>query len=99
MYRSATSRAYYCAFQSAMALLVKKNEFQPTGKGSDHAAVIQTYQFSASQVRKQIAKDLVRLKDRRRKADYELAALSDPQFMATKSVETARRILADLNTQ
>jgi hypothetical protein len=62
MYRSATSRAYYSALQSAMALLVKKGEFQPTGAAADHGEVLRTYQYSASQVRKRIAIDLGRLR-------------------------------------
>jgi uncharacterized protein (UPF0332 family) len=97
-HRSASSRAYYCAFHAAMSLLVRRNEYQPNGDGSDHGNVVRAYQGDRRTPRRQIGTWLARLKDQRRKADYE-AEITDPSGMATASVHDARQIMTYLATQ
>ena len=97
-HRSAISRAYYCAFNSALALLVRKREYQPTGEGKDHGNVVRAYQQHAAPPRKQIGTWLGRLRDRRRRADYD-AEIVDPGGAATASVRDARQVMTYLTAQ
>src|SRR6476660_3411905 len=82
--RSAVSRAYYSAFQSALALLVQRGEYQPKGLASDHGDGVRCYRTHGAHPRRQIATWLERLRDRRRKADYEIQ-MADPAGAAKAS--------------
>ena len=96
--RSAASRAYYSAFQSSMALLVRRREYRPVGDGSDHGAVARAYQSHVAVARRQIGTWLDRLRDRRRRADYD-SEMVNASAMATASVSDARNVLTYLQSQ
>jgi uncharacterized protein (UPF0332 family) len=97
-FRTSVSRAYYTAFHAALGLLVRKSEFVPQWTGADHAGVMRCFQNHQAEPRKRIGLWLGRLKDRRRKADYDVA-VEHPRDFATDSVKLARLILRDLQSQ
>jgi uncharacterized protein (UPF0332 family) len=96
--RSAVSRAYYGAFQSALALLLRKKEYEATGDAKEHGNVQRAYQQHQNAPRRQIGTWLGRLRDRRNRADYE-AEMDDPARVAQASVHDARQVLTYLKTQ
>jgi uncharacterized protein (UPF0332 family) len=97
-YRSAVSRAYYGAFLTAMALLVRRQEYKPAGDASDHSAVMRAYQTHNSHARRQIGTWLDRLRGRRNRADYDLL-LDATMDIATAATRDARKVLDYLATQ
>jgi len=99
VYRTSISRGYYGAFQLAMALLVQKGEYTPTNQGEDHGAVIRSFQRHQGRPRQQIGAQLDRLRDRRRRADYDLISFQDPASAARASVQQAKEIRRALQFQ
>jgi len=96
--RSAVSRAYYGAFHSALALLIRKDGYQPSGDAKDHGNVTRAYQHHHAAPRRQIGTWLDRLRDQRRRADYD-AEIVDSAGVAVASVRNARQVLRYLGTQ
>lgn len=96
--RSAISRAYYASFHASKALVVSRGEYQSTGLGTEHGEVIRVYQAHNAQPRKQIGTWLLRLRDRRRRADYDDAVVTT-SVMAGAALADAHRILVHLAAQ
>lgn len=69
--RNAVSRAYYAAYHYALNYLLLNTDFQLT-KYDSHTSVIIAYTNSIYRDRKAIVSQLKRLKDMRRRADYEV---------------------------
>ena len=98
MHRAAISRAYYGAFGSAMALLVSRREYTPQIDGTDHGLVAAHFRQHNSPTRKNIGQALTRLRDRRRRADYD-ASQFDTASMCHASITAAQDVIARLKTQ
>lgn len=95
--RSAASRAYYAAFNCALKF-ARKEGFVPEKSGFDHQK-IQAY-FSTfkppNPVRGKIGKELSRLWDHRRRADYDDTLGKRPDSLAYHAVGMAKRVIKNL---
>lgn len=97
--RSATSRAYYAAFKSAVNF-ARKEGFEPRYTGEDHWSIkrhFQYYHADHSDIRSKIAVELGRMYDNRRMADYfnELKRTS-PIVLSELTIKMAQSVLAKL---
>ena len=94
--RSATSRAYYAAFQSE--LIFSRNEgFQPDYSGADHWAVRRHFRdYKTNKIRNKISTDLGRLYDNRRQADYDNVLNKSADVLAQLTIGMARSVLKNL---
>lgn len=95
-YRATISRAYYAAFHSALGLLEAKGEFTRSGEGTDHGSVINAFLRHSTESRRDIGTKLGRLRERRRRADYQNVP-ETPRGMAKLTVDDARQVIALLD--
>jgi uncharacterized protein (UPF0332 family) len=97
--RSAASRAYYAAFHCAFNI-ARQEGFVPKYSGDDHKGVQVHFRKNgpADRVRRKIAKDLGRLYDHRRKADYSDTLGKRPESLANHAIGMARNVLSQLNS-
>jgi uncharacterized protein (UPF0332 family) len=93
--RSAISRAYYSAFNTARLRLVADGMSKGPGKGS-HQKIWNAYRLDPDPRRNQIGVDGNRLKSRRVKADYH-DTMSNPAREAARAVAEARQLVADID--
>ena len=97
--RSAASRAYYAAFNCALGFACREG-FVPKKSGFDHQR-IQTY-FTTFKppdpTRGKIGKELNRLCDHRRRADYEDTLGKRPDSLACHAVGMAKRVIENLRS-
>ncbi len=98
--RSATSRAYYAAFKSAVNF-AKNEGFEPKYTGEDHWSIKRYFQYyhpDFRDIRGKIAVDLERMYDNRRMADYfnELKRTS-PNVLAELTIKMAQSVLKNLD--
>ncbi len=97
--RTAVSRAYYAAFHVARAWLVTEtNVYVPTHGGA-HDAVLDEFERRGDRDSVSIAHSGRRLKDKRRKADYEqhvrnFGSLVQPALLEAQQVITIIKTLS-----
>ncbi len=95
-YNNAANRAYYCAYQAAIALLVASGVTPPTARYWGHDFVLLEYARHETSVRGDLAPGssatLKALQDERLKADYEIELLG--QASAERAVLLARQFVA-----
>ncbi|HNZ53329.1 MAG TPA: hypothetical protein PLD55_02350 [bacterium] len=93
--RSATSRAYYAAYQVSLEYALTSLNYEKPEKNV-HKALIEFYRSRNSTNEKKIADDLYRLKQRRVTADY---VFSDSYhgFLADQSIQSSRKIIKQIN--
>ena len=91
--RSSISRAYYAAFCAARDNLPSSAAIPPTGEA--HQKVPKCYERTPGKLNKRIATNLRRLRDARRKADYD-DAVTGLASLATVSVQRAEQLFSDL---
>ncbi len=92
--RAAISRSYYAAFCSARNYLRDSEGFVPTNTARDHGLVPSAFDNSLTAMRRKIARDLYRLSDFRRLADYDDCCMGNPTEQAKASVLMAEDVLA-----
>lgn len=97
-YRSAASRAYYAAFHLVFHYACN-NGYSPSYDGYDHIAIIKFLrQNSSSKDKRKIALELERLKDSRRRADYDDEISQSLDIFAEIAIGYAKGILNKLDT-
>jgi uncharacterized protein (UPF0332 family) len=97
--RSATSRAYYAAFKSAVNF-ARSEGFEPKYTGEDHWSIKRHFQYyhpDHSDIRSKIAVELRRMYDNRRMVDYfnELRRTT-PNVLAELTTKMAQSVLKNL---
>jgi uncharacterized protein (UPF0332 family) len=99
-YRVAISRAYYAAYHTALDFVCNNGSplYQPVKSGADHAGVRRHLQKSGESKRLKIAKDLDRLHERRKEADYEEVIIGNPKPLAISSITVASNIIKALES-
>jgi uncharacterized protein (UPF0332 family) len=97
--RSAASRAYYAAFHHALDLACKEG-FGPSFQASDHKQVQDHFRNCKppDRIRQKIARELERLCDQRRQADYDAVLHKEPVSLAAHAIGMARSVLGNLNS-
>lgn len=96
--RSSVSRAYYAAFHYAMNV-AREEGFTPSGSGDDHKNVPRHFRrHKTNGTRRKIALELDRLRDNRRKADYEDTLSSRAEYLAHLTISMAKNVLNNLNS-
>lgn len=96
--RSATSRAYYAAFQVALNV-AQEEGYLPHYTGSDHHQVRKHFRnHNTNKIRRKISTELKRLSDNRRKADYEDVLRQSPDILAQLTIGMAERVLNNLES-
>ena len=96
--RSATSRAYYAAYHSALDV-AKAEGFYPRSGGQDHYNVRKHFrEHLPSKDRSKISTQLDRLYDLRLKADYDDSLDRQPTSLASHAIGIADRILNMLDS-
>lgn len=98
--RSATSRAYYSAFQAAFQF-GKAENFSPTYQGDDHRKVRDYFRETAASKRKndarrKISLQLKRLSDFRRQVDYDSILEQKPENIAYYAIRMAEIVFKSL---
>ena len=96
--RSATSRAYYAAFHLALEF-AESDGYAPSHSGEDHRGVPSYFRNGESdKLRRRVSNCLDRMRDGRRKADYErdLNGISPPA-LAQQAIKYAGYVVIDLN--
>lgn len=97
-YRCAASRAYYAAFHKARIWIDRNDQsVQLTRGAEDHTRVWNGFERRRDRNSTKIAQTGKRLKELRRKADYD-SIVNDPQGKAVDAVEDASSILELLRT-
>lgn len=93
-FRTATSRAYYAAFNCAFDF-ARGETYNPTGRAEDHNGVRRYFRErqSASDESRRISTLLDRIKDNRRQADYDQELKGSAKNLAYYTINTARQIL------
>lgn len=91
--RTSISRAYYAAFSAARRMAAASHRIPRTGEA--HRAVPQWFKTAASKTKQRVAVNLERLRDDRRRADYEDVVSGLPS-LTTASIQRSQQILADL---
>lgn len=97
--RSAASRAYYAAFHEALRF-ARREGFAPSSQKSDHKeirAYFRNYKPS-DPIRRKVARELERLWDQRRQADYDVVLYKQPDSLAAHAIGMAKRVLESLNS-
>ncbi len=94
--RTVVSRVYYAAFIKARNYLPDKEGKQALTKSSVHSFVIYQFGSSTDPFRRQIGKDLKKLRDFRNRADYE-DNIGNPLLIAQKALKLARFTITDLD--
>ena len=95
MFRSAINRSYYASFQTSISFAEAFYSFVKDRTGEDHKRIIEELRSKKDKFIKQVSRDLSRLKDNRRKADYdERIAITQP--IASVSVQMADDIIQSL---
>jgi uncharacterized protein (UPF0332 family) len=96
--RSATSRAYYAAFRTALNV-AQEEGFQPSHTGSDHWDIRRHFQkHNPDKLRRKISTELGRLYDNRRKADYEDNLRPSADMLAELTIGMAKSVLKNLDS-
>ena len=97
--RSAASRAYYSAFHHALDFACKEG-FEPSFQASDHKQVQKHFRNCKppDRIRQKIARELERLWDQRRQADYDAVLHKEPASLADHAIGMARSVLRNLNS-
>jgi uncharacterized protein (UPF0332 family) len=97
--RSAASRAYYAAFHRALNFACKEG-FQPSFQASDHKEVQDHFSSHkpSDRIRRKIARELQRLWDQRRQADYDAVLKKKPTSLADHAIGMARHVLEYLDS-
>jgi len=95
--RTAISRAYYAAFHSALNFASSSEGFSPTGRGEDHIRLIRHFQKSTDRPGQSIGANLNRLRDNRRRADYD-NIVRKLDKLTRKALRTADNILFTLSS-
>jgi len=90
--RSAASRAYYAAFGKARNFLRAQKNVPIPNTGRAHRLVWQWFEGNSSDEAKQIGVEGNRLKEDRRKTDYD-DAIPNLSSLATEALELSARIL------
>jgi len=93
--RSAASRAYYAAFCKARNFLRAQKNVHIPNTGRAHRLVWQWFEGNSSDEVKQIGVEGNRLKEDRRKADYD-DAVPNLSSLATEALELSGKIIANL---
>ncbi len=95
-YNNAANRAYYCAFQAAIAMLVAAGVAPPTPRYWSHDFVLREYAGRVASPGADLSPGsgaaLKALQDERLKADYEIELLGRPS--AERALLLARQFLA-----
>lgn len=96
--RSATSRAYYAAFRTALNV-AQGEGFQPSYSGSDHWDVRKHFRdHNHNKIRGKISTELGRLYDNRRKADYEDTLRQSADILVQLTIGMAKSVLNNLES-
>jgi len=97
--RSAASRAYYAAFHRALNFACREG-FEPSFQASDHKEIQNHFRHynPSDQIRRKIARELERLWDQRRQADYDSVLHKTPASLADHAIGMARRVLKNLDS-
>ncbi|WNY25695.1 hypothetical protein MsAc7_12530 [Methanolapillus millepedarum] len=95
-YRSAINRAYYAAFLYAESYAIKYFNYQvPKGKNS-HLNLVKEYGKSESDTHQKIGKSLERMKQLRKRCDYEKKVMINLKSEAKKTIQEAEEIIVEL---
>lgn len=97
--RSAASRAYYAVFHHALNFACKEG-FEPSSQASDHKEIQDHFRNHKppDRIRRKIARELERLCDQRRQADYDTVLHKKPASLAGHAIGMARRVLENLDS-
>jgi uncharacterized protein (UPF0332 family) len=97
--RSAASRAYYAAFHHALHFACREG-FEPSFQRSDHREIQDYFRNynPRDKIRRRIAKQLERLWDQRRQADYDSELRKEPASLAAHAIGMAKHVLRDLDS-
>lgn len=93
--RSAISRAYYAAFCEARNYVRDVAGLAVPRDASAHAYVRKAFSRSTDPLRRSVGNSLIRLRESRRRADYE-DQMANPREAAVRAVQTASRVLSVL---
>lgn len=93
-FRSATSRAYYAAFQCAYEFACEEG-FEPVYGESSHSYLQRHFSHHplSNPIYRKISVQLNRLRALRVQADYAAALKGSPQFMANSAIGMAKIVL------
>ncbi len=94
--RSAISRAYYAAFHKAAELLVGDG-FELTRRGEDHQTVWNEFERNRPRLQKPIGVHGRKLRDDRRKADYDNPLPEDLHDKTLYALKSAAKIIEEVN--
>ena len=96
--RSATSRAYYAAFQCALNF-AKKEGFRPSFTGNDHGTVRKHFRnHKTNKTRNKISVELDRMYKNRGQADYDQDLRTSPSNLAYYTINMAKSVLENLDS-
>ena len=89
-YEDAVSRAYYCVFHAAQAMLLTEGLSAHTHQGL--ISLFSSHFIKTGKLEKKLGKYLVELKDDRERSDYEIYSTIDKET-ATQSIKEADEFL------
>ncbi|XOB42522.1 MAG: HEPN domain-containing protein [Candidatus Nealsonbacteria bacterium] len=92
MFRSAINRSYYSAFHISIQFAQATYSFQRDRSSSDHGRVVSQLRRSGDRPIQDAGRQLNRLRDNRRKADYDERIQITGSF-ARASIQIAERII------